>query len=193
MGCNKKALFALIGSVFMVGTTQVLAEPTATMMANTCAGCHGTEGQSAGPASPNLAGISSSYFKDSMEGFKEGTRPATIMNRIAKGYSEDQIESMGEYFASLPVYKADVPHDAAMAKAGAEVYDKGCAKCHDENGGLPDDDAGILAGQWLLYLQYSMEDFQSGHREMPKKMKKQVEKLDDGEIQSVLNFFASQK
>jgi sulfide dehydrogenase cytochrome subunit len=100
---------------------------------------------------------------------------------------------MGEYFASLPVYKADVPHDAAMAKAGAEVYDQGCAKCHDENGALPDDDAGILAGQWLLYLQYSMEDFQSGHREMPKKMKKQVEKLDDAEIQSVLNFFASQK
>ncbi len=193
MGCNKKALVALIGSVFMVGTTQVLAEPTATMMANTCAGCHGTAGQSVGPASPNLAGMSASYFNDSMKGFIEGTRPATIMNRIAKGYSEEQIESMGEYFASLPVYKADVPHDAAMAKAGAEVYDKGCAKCHDENGALPDDDAGILAGQWLQYLQYSMEDFQSGHREMPKKMKKQVEKLDEAEIQSALNFFASQK
>jgi sulfide dehydrogenase cytochrome subunit len=193
MGCNKKALVALIGSVFMVGTTQVLAEPTATMLANTCAGCHGTAGQSVGPASPNLAGMSASYFNDSMKGFKEGTRPATIMNRIATGYSEEQIESMGEYFAALPVYKADVPHDAAMAKSGADVYDQACAKCHDENGALPDDDAGILAGQWLLYLQYSMEDFQSGHREMPKKMKKQVEKLDEAEIQSVLNFFASQK
>jgi sulfide dehydrogenase cytochrome subunit len=100
---------------------------------------------------------------------------------------------MATYFASLPVYKASVPHDAAKAKAGAEVYDKGCAKCHDEGGSLPGDDAGILAGQWLPYLQYSMADFQAGHREMPKKMKKQVEKLSEAELEAALHYFASQK
>lgn len=202
MGCNKKALVALIGSVFMAGTVQVLAGPSAAMMANTCAGCHGTDGKSAGPASPNLAGMSASYFIDSMTYFKnlpkgeehaEDARPATIMNRIAKGYTDEQIEAMAEHFASLPVYKADVPHDAAKAKAGADIYDKACAKCHDENGALPDDDSGILAGQWLPWLQYSMVDFQSGHREMPKKMKKQVEKLSGAEIETALHFFASQK
>ena len=193
MGCKKKALAALIGSVFMVGAAQVLADPSATMMANTCAGCHGTEGKSVGPASPNLAGISESYFIDSMKGFKEDTRPATIMNRIAKGYSDAQIESMATYYAALPVYKAAVPHDAAKAKAGAEVYESGCAKCHDEGGSLPGDDAGILAGQWLPYLQYSMADFQAGHREMPKKMKKQVEKLSEAELEAALHYFASQK
>ncbi len=193
MGCNRKALVALIGSVFMVGTTQVLAGPSASAMANTCAGCHGTHGQSVGPASPNLAGMSEVYFTDSMKGFTEGTRPATIMDRIAKGYTDEQIEQMGAFFAKMPVYKANVPHDAAKAKAGAAIYDKGCAKCHDDNGALPDDDAGILAGQWLPWMQFSMADFQSGHREMPKKMKKQVEKLNDDEIESVLHFFASQK
>ena len=202
MGCKKKALVALIGSVLMIGTSQVLADPSAKAMADTCAGCHGTNGQSAGPASPNLAGMSASYFIDSMTYFKalpkgeshaEDARPATIMNRIAKGYSDEQIEAMGEHFAAMPVFKANVPHDAAKATAGAEVYDQACAKCHDEGGALPDDDAGILAGQWLPWLQYSMEDFQSGHREMPKKMKKQVEKLSDDEIQDVLNYFASQK
>ena len=202
MGCNNKALVALIGSVFMAGATQVLAGPSAAMMANTCAGCHGTNGQSAGPASPNLAGMSASYFIDSMTYFKnlpkdqehaEDARPATIMNRIAKGYTDEQIEAMAEHFASLPVYKADVPHDPAKAKAGAEVYDGACSKCHDENGALPDDDAGILAGQWLPWLQYSMIDFRSGHREMPKKMKKEVEKLSDAEIEAALHFFASQK
>jgi len=202
MSCKKKALVALIGSVFMVGASQALAGPSAKMMADTCAGCHGTDGKSVGPASPNLAGISASYFIDSMVYFKnlpkgemhaEDARPATIMNRIAKGYTDEQIEAMAEYFASLPVYKANVPHDAAKAKAGADIYDKACAKCHDEGGALPDDDAGILAGQWLPWLQYSMEDFQSGHREMPKKMKKQVKKLSDAEIEAVLHYFASQK
>ena len=193
MGCNKKALAALIGSVFMFGATQALSDPSASMMANTCAGCHGTMGQSVGPASPNLAGISESYFIDSMMAFKSDERPATIMNRIAKGYSDAQIESMAGYFAKLPVYKANVPHDAAKAKAGAEVYDSACSKCHDEGGSLPGDDAGILAGQWLPFLKHSMADFQAGHREMPKKMKKAVEKLSDEEIESVLHFFASQK
>lgn len=202
MGCNKKALAALIGSVFMVGAIQVQASPSAKMMADTCAGCHGTDGQSVGPASPNLAGMSRSYFIDSMAAFKrlekgadygEDARPATIMNRIAKGYSDEQIEAMAGYFASLPVYKADVPHDAAKAKMGAEIYEDGCAKCHDEGGALPDDDAGILAGQWLPWLQYSMEDFRSGHRDMPKKMKKAVEKLSDAEVEAVLHYFASQK
>ena len=103
MGCNRKALVALIGSVFMVGTTQVLAGPSASAMANTCAGCHGTNGQSVGPASPNLAGMSEAYFVESMMGFKalpkdkthaEDARPATIMNRIAKGYTDEQIEQM---------------------------------------------------------------------------------------------------
>ena len=202
MGCNKKALIALIGSICMAGATNALAGPSAKAMADTCAGCHGTNGQSVGPASPNLAGMSAAYFTESMIGFKalpkdaghaEDARPATIMNRIAKGYTDEQIEAMGEYFAAMPVYKAAVPHDAAKAKMGAEIYDSGCAKCHDEGGALPDDDAGILAGQWLPWMQYSMEDFQSGHREMPKKMKKQVEKLSDAEIDAVLHYFASQK
>ena len=202
MGCNKKALVALIGSVLMVGSTQVLAGPSATAMAYTCAGCHGFEGRSVGPATPNLAGMSEAYFIESMEGFKalpkgkthaEDARPATVMNRIAKGYTGEQIEQMAAYFAKLPVYKAKVPHDKAKAKAGAKIYDKGCGKCHDENGALPDDDSGILAGQWLPYLQHSMADYQSGHREMTKKMKKQVKKLSAEEIDAVLHFFASQQ
>jgi sulfide dehydrogenase cytochrome subunit len=193
MGCNKKALAALIGSVFAVGAVPAMAGPSAEMMANTCAGCHGTNGQSVGPASPNLAGISTSYFVDTMIAFKEGERPATIMDRIAKGYSEEQLEAMAEHFAAMPVYKAQVPHDAAKAKAGFEVYDKACSKCHDEGGALPDDDAGILAGQWLPYLQYAMADFTAGHREMPKKMKKEVEKLSDAEIEAALHYFASQQ
>ena len=60
-------------------------------------------------------------------------------------------------------------------------------------GALADDDAGILASQWLPYLQYSMEDFQADKRAMPKKMKKKVSKLSADEIEALLQFFASQK
>ena len=194
MGYKKKLLATVFGAFAAAGSMQVqAADPSAKMMADTCAGCHGTDGASVGPASPNLAGISAIYFTDTMLAFKSGDRKSTIMGRIAKGYTDEQIEAMGEHFAALPVYKAPQQIDAALASKGAKVYDKGCAKCHDENGSLPDDDAGILAGQWLPYLEYSMEDFAAGDRDAPKKMAKAVSKLSDDELAAVLAFFASQK
>ena len=193
MTYNKTLLAVVIGSAALLGSAQLAAEPTAEMMAATCAGCHGPEGRSTGPATPTLAGYSEGYFIDSMIGFKEGERQGTIMNRIAKGYTEEQIESMATYFAEQPVYMAKQNTDAAKVAQGAEIYENGCAKCHDENGALPDDDAGILAGQILPYLHYSIEDFQAERRYQPKKMAKQLSALSPGEIDAVLQFFASQQ
>jgi len=193
MGYKKRLTSALLGAMALAGAGPLAADPSAEMMANTCAGCHGPMGKSVGPASPNLAGISEGYFIDSMLAFKEGDRRATIMDRIAKGYTEEQIEAMAGYFASQPVYKAPQDIDASLAKKGAPIYEDACSKCHDEGGSLPDDDAGILAGQWLPYLQYSLADFQGGHRDMPKKMARAVEELSEDDIKAVLAYFASQQ
>jgi sulfide dehydrogenase cytochrome subunit len=193
MGFTKRLTSALVGAMALAGAGQLSAEPSAEAMAYTCAGCHGPMGQSVGPASPNLAGMSEGYFIDTMLAFREDDRKGTIMNRIAKGYSEAQIESMATYFAGQPVYKAPQDIDAALAKKGAPIYEDGCAKCHDEGGAIPDDDAGILAGQWLPYLEYSLADFKAGHRDAPKKMNKAVEKLSDEELKAVLAYFASQQ
>lgn len=193
MGFKNKLLVATLGIFAAAGAAQVSADPSASMMANTCAGCHGTDGKSVGPASPNLAGMSVPYFTDTMLAFKEADRGATIMGRIAKGYTDEQIEAMAGHFAALPVYKAPQEVDAALVERGAKIYDSSCEKCHDEKGALPDDDSGILAGQWLPYLTYAMEDFRGGHRDMPKKMKKKVDALSDADIEAVLNFFASQQ
>ena len=50
----------------------------------------------------------------------------------------------------------------------------------------------MLAGQWAPYLHYVMADFRSGRSPMPKKMKRKVEKLNDDEINALINFYASQ-
>ena len=62
------------------------------MLADTCAGCHGTDGASAGPASPIIAGMNAECFVDMMEGFRDDSIYSTIMGRIAKGYTDDEIE-----------------------------------------------------------------------------------------------------
>ena len=67
----------------------------------TCMGCHGDMGVSQG-AIPSLAGRSASETTKALNAFKDGSRPSTIMNRIAKGYSADEIEAVANYFAGLP-------------------------------------------------------------------------------------------
>ena len=83
-----------------------MATPSASMLANTCAGCHGTNGISVGPASPTIAGKSAEYLKEVMEAYKSGERHATIMDRIAKGYTEEEIALMAEYYAAMPFESA---------------------------------------------------------------------------------------
>ena len=55
----------------------------------------------------------------------------------------------------------------------------------------PDDDAGILAGQWTHYLQEQFDAFGSGKREMPKKMKPKMKKLSPEDIKMLINYYGS--
>jgi len=70
-------------------------------LAANCANCHGTDGRSAGGGGmPGLAGLSATYFIEQMNAFRNGSRQATIMHQIAKGYSDAQVAAMAQYFAA---------------------------------------------------------------------------------------------
>ncbi len=190
---SRKKLVAILASGLLLAGGYAAAAPTDTMLAYTCVGCHGPEGASVGPSIPSIAGLSEVYFVDVMKSYKNGERHSTVMERIAKGYTDEEIEIMAGYFAKQDIATTQQELDPDQVAKGAEIYPKNCSKCHDENGTLPDDDAGILASQWLPYLHHSMSDFRAGAREMPKKMKKKVDKLSDEEIDAVLQYFASQQ
>jgi len=148
------------------------------MLSNTCAGCHGTYGASNGPSIPTLSGMSSAYLVETMQGYKSGEIPSTIMGRLAKGYTDDEINLMGEYFSKQKFVAATgQKSDEEKAKKGAKRHDKYCEKCHSEGGTLADDDSGFLKGQWKSYLTAQMMDYQNGDRKASKKMSKQLKKL----------------
>jgi sulfide dehydrogenase cytochrome subunit len=71
-----------------------------------CAACHGTAGAGGGGVLPRLAGQPKGALADSMRAFKAGTRPATIMQQIAKGYTEEQIEQIAAYLAAQPAERS---------------------------------------------------------------------------------------
>lgn len=162
------------------------------MLANACTGCHGTDGVSRGPASPTIAGITKDYFVDTMKAFKEGKRAATIMDRIAKGYSDAEINAMATYFAGKKYVGHAQKTDAAKVAKGKTLHKQSCEKCHEEGGRLSDE-GGILAGQWMPYLHFQMEDFTSGKTKMPEKMEKKVKALKPGDMDALIHFYGSQK
>mgnify|MGYP000270519682 CR=1 FL=1 len=70
-------------------------------LAATCANCHGTNGKAVeGSSVVSIAGLDRAYMVVQMQAFKTGTRPATIMHQLSKGYSDAQIETLATYFAA---------------------------------------------------------------------------------------------
>jgi cytochrome c553 len=49
---------------------------------------------------PALAGLPKERIASEMKAFKDGTRSATVMHQLAKGYSDRQIEALAAYFAA---------------------------------------------------------------------------------------------
>ncbi|WUR13003.1 c-type cytochrome [[Empedobacter] haloabium] len=71
-------------------------------LAATCTACHSTTPVQ-GNALPPLAGQSQEALLASLRAFKAGTRPATIMTQLAKGYTDEQLALIAAWFAEAPV------------------------------------------------------------------------------------------
>lgn len=100
------ALAAVGGTAHAQATpsdAQRLAERQTRTWAATCAACHGTEGRDQG-AIPAIAGRGAETLYRALIEFKTGQRPAaTVMPQHAKGYSDEELRRLADYFAALAV------------------------------------------------------------------------------------------
>ncbi len=72
-----------------------------TTLAASCAACHGPQGNSLG-GTPTLAALNKDYFIQRMQGFKNGSIPATVMHQHARGLTDEEIVALASYFAAQP-------------------------------------------------------------------------------------------
>lgn len=72
------------------------------LMAQNCGVCHGFEGREFDESMPPLAGMSDANFVTAMKRFRDGGRPAIVMDRVAKALSDEQIEGLAQYYAAIP-------------------------------------------------------------------------------------------
>ncbi len=68
-------------------------------MASACASCHGTNGNSVGGMDP-LAGMPKDELIKKMNDFRSGAKPATVMHQLSKGYTDQQVEMIANYYAA---------------------------------------------------------------------------------------------
>jgi len=73
-------------------------------LAGTCRVCHGLDGVGTNPMIPNLGGQSEMYLAKQLQDFREGRRFDDQMSIIAEGLTDEQIDDLAAYYASI---KAD--------------------------------------------------------------------------------------
>jgi cytochrome subunit of sulfide dehydrogenase len=102
---KRAALGGLVAVLALAGSAPAAAQDAqrlnARALAATCAHCHGTDGHAlSGEAMVKLAGLPADFTLTQLLAFRTGTRPATIMHQISRGYSQEQLEALAKYFAA---------------------------------------------------------------------------------------------
>ncbi len=96
-----KGLLLATAMVVIPSVSYSGAISNAEMSATTCFSCHGPEGKFVGGTIPPLAGYPASVMASQLIAFKNGTRQSTIMQRHVKGYSDDELKAIANYFGTL--------------------------------------------------------------------------------------------
>ena len=203
-----RALALLLSGVslsFAAVTVALAAEAAA--VAEQCAVCHGKNGASSDSSIPTIGGYSAKYIVESIKNFRKKTRTCaevtvlagpkkgtkSDMCKVVADLSEADAEAVARYLAAQKFVRAKQPFDPVRAKQGSAVYKLRCEKCHENGGSSPDEDNGILAGQWMPYLREQLVGFRSGKRPLDEKMKLRLDRVGKEDEEALLHFFASQQ
>ena len=92
-----KFVAAAIGFVSIVAAAVVSAEPP--VGAASCSGCHPASTRVTSPV-PRLAGLDRAAIVRAMQDFRSGQRTGTVMDRISKGFTDDEIQAIAAWYAA---------------------------------------------------------------------------------------------
>jgi cytochrome c553 len=136
-----------------------------------CAACHGTDGNSAAPANPNLAGQGADYITLQLAHFKAGVRVNATMQAMSATLSDADMRALGAYYAQQKP-KGLAAKDPMLVKTAQRLWRGGdtangvpaCAACHSPTGvGIPKNYP-RLAGQYADYTYAQLKAFKVGER-----------------------------
>lgn len=189
---NKIAVFAAaLVAAGVFASQPALAEGDAgrgRALGYSCLGCHGIEGyRNAYPSYrvPKLGGQKSAYLVIALRGYRDGTRAHPTMAAQASSLSDQEIDDLAAYLASIGKDTVEAGGATAPALQQAQV----CAACHGPNGIAMSPTWPTLAGQYEDYLVNALTQYRDGTRKDPT-MAPMAAPLSDADISLLARHFS---
>jgi cytochrome c553 len=93
--------FGVIALITAPGLSDAAQDVNGEALGDACTSCHGIDGHSKGYI-PSIAGVSKATLLQELKAFRAQSAQATIMNRIARAYTDPELEVLAQYFSSRP-------------------------------------------------------------------------------------------
>jgi cytochrome c553 len=140
------------------------AAPAPPAKSETCAACHGPNGNSTQPQYPILAGQTARYLYLQLRDFQEGRRADPQMTPMAAGLSRDEMRALADWFAAQKPAPQSFKVDAAKARLGKAKADETlCTMCH-LGGFAGQNEIPRVSGQHYDYIVKQLSDFKARKR-----------------------------
>jgi cytochrome c553 len=162
--------------------------------AEPCAACHGESGNSTLELAPSLAAQPESYLFLQLFLFRDKLRRVEAMAPFVEGRTDQDLEDLSAYFASLPLDPQNGPIDPARHARGAELSQQlRCASCH-QPGFVGRAQMPRLAGQREDYLRHAMQQYQANERAgVDTSMAAVLYGLESADIDALAHYLAQQR
>ena len=128
-------------------------------LAESCAGCHGVDGNPTAPDTPTLAGQDPTYFVRSLNAYVDGKRDHAAMQGAAAALDESAMQDLAAFYATQK------PNQRVVRKPlTAREWLARCSRCHGIDGNSTDPRSARLSGQNETYLVQTLQSYADGER-----------------------------
>ena len=159
---------------------------------DSCAHCHGTDGNSTSSAYPSLAGQTRDYLYRQMKDFKEGRRKNAMMSASIGVLSDQDMQDLAEYFSAQSIVRSKFDADPAKVEQGKRIaHEAQCVACHQAGfKGL--NEFPRLSRQKYPYMVKQLKDYRDGLRTNDNGvMAPTAKNLSDEQIEALAHYLAS--
>jgi len=203
---NSPLILSVFLAFFATAQSAYSAPPTE---AASCLACHGAQGEGMAAAGyPRLAGLSAEYISEQLKAYIDGRRVNAIMRPMAMPLSAAQIQSIANFFSTLPIPTQAVTllTNNAQTTLGQQLAERGdwdagipaCFNCHAPGGIGIQPNFPPITGQPAGYIEAQIQAWKNGTRQAEPKnlanalMHSVALRMNDNQIKAVAAWLAAQ-